>query len=110
MLFIIYSDALKYAAQCESTTMKLSCLAEDKIVIVKALYGRDKYSAACGDYFFEGNCTSQTDVEQKLKALCSNKATCDILVNSDNLQDPCPPNVAKILKVWYQCVGDGNFN
>ena len=110
MRFFVSLVDVKYAVQCESTTMKLSCPTDSKIVIVKGIYGRDKYSSACGDYFFEGNCTSRVDVEQKLKSLCNNQQTCSIYVGSANFQDPCPPDIAKILKVWYQCIGNGRLN
>jgi hypothetical protein len=87
--------------------MNLICPMNTKIVIVKAIYGRDKYSSACGDFFFDGDCTARKPIEDTLKNLCSNKQTCSINVGSGNFQDPCPPGIKKLLKVWYQCVGDG---
>ena len=87
--------------------MKLVCTGNTKIVVIKAIYGRDKYSSACGDYFYDGDCTARKPIEDKLKSLCSDKQTCDVYVGSSNFQDPCPPDIRKLLKVWYQCVGDG---
>ena len=87
--------------------VSLTCEAGRKIVIVKADFGRDKYSIACDDKYYDGNCTSRLDTEETLKNLCGNKQTCEVSTSPDNFPDPCP-YVTKILRVWYQCVGDGN--
>jgi hypothetical protein len=87
--------------------MRLICPTATKIVIVKAIYGRDKYSSSCGDFFYDGDCTERNKTEAKLRSLCSNNQNCSIYVGSANFQDPCPLDIKKLLKVWYQCVGDG---
>ena len=76
-------------------------------MIVKADFGRDKYSSACGDFYYDGNCTSRVNTEEILKNLCSNKQYCDVVATPEVFSDPCP-YVSKILRVWYQCVGEGN--
>ena len=102
---------MKYAAGCEDVPnyqekVELRCDSGTKIVIVKADYGRDKYSSVCGDFFYEGNCTARTDTEELLKNLCGNKQNCDVVANPDVFPDSCP-GVRKLLRIWYQCVGDG---
>ena len=42
-----------------------------------------------------------------MKDLCGNKQNCDQFVNGDIFPDNCNGHT-KILRVWYQCVGDGN--
>ena len=43
-----------------------------------------------------------------MKNLCSNKQNCDVTPTTEIFTDPCP-YVQKLIRVWYQCVGDGNF-
>ena len=43
-----------------------------------------------------------------MRNLCGNKQNCDQLVNSDIFPEACVGQT-KILRVWYQCVGDGKF-
>ena len=76
-------------------------------MILKADFGRDKYSTACDDTYYEGNCTTRVQTEEILKNQCNNKQNCDVVVSTNTFPDPCP-NVIKLLRVWYQCVGDGN--
>ena len=89
--------------------MELRCDIGTKIVILKADFGRDKYSTVCDNEYYDGNCTSRVQTEEVLTKLCGNKQNCDIVVNIDTFTDPCP-YVTKLLRVWYQCVGDGNSN
>ena len=84
----------------------MRCGTGTKIVIVKADFGRDKYSSVCGDYFYDGNCTSREGTEELMTNLCGNKQNCDQFVSTATFPDFCP-NEKKILRVWYQCVGDG---
>ena len=86
----------------------MACDVGTNIVIVKADFGRDKYSSVCGDSYFDGNCTSRVETETILKNLCSNKQTCDVIANAVTFQDNCPDQ-KKVFKVWYQCVGTGNL-
>ena len=78
-------------------------------MIIKADFGRDKYSTACGGYFYDGNCTSLVTTTEILRNLCGNKQTCDVVPTIEIFSDPCP-DVGKLLRVWYQCVGDGDLN
>ena len=43
-----------------------------------------------------------------MKDLCGAKESCDIYVTVPPFPDFCVGQT-KILKVWYQCVGDGNI-
>ncbi len=86
--------------------IKLSCDINSRIVIVKADFGRDKYSIACDDKYYDGNCTSRIETEETLRTLCGNKQTCEFAPNPDLFPDSCP-RVTKIFRVWYQCVGQG---
>jgi hypothetical protein len=84
---------VKYAAESEdwpsnTRPVQLRCDAGTKFLIVKADFGRDKYLSACGDYFYDGNCTS--------------------VVATTVFPDPCYGQ-PKLLRVWYQCIGDGMF-
>jgi hypothetical protein len=97
-------DDLKYSAVCEGSTIKLRCDAGTNIVIVKADFGRDKYSSVCGEYYYDGNCTSRIETEEILRNLCGNKNTCDVVASTATFQDNCSGE-QKILKAWYQCVG-----
>ena len=78
-------------------------------MIVKADFGRDKYSSVCGEYFYDGNCTSRAETETIMKNLCSNKNSCDVVANTATFPDSCIGEV-KVLKVWFQCVGNGKWN
>jgi hypothetical protein len=100
---------LLYATVCEYSTIQLRCGTGTKIVIIKADFGRDKYSSVCGEYYYDGNCTSKDDTTQIMKDICGNKQNCDQFVNTDIFPDNCSGHT-KILRVWYQCVGDGNRN
>ena len=87
--------------------VQLKCEAGTRIVILKADFGRDKYSIACdSEYHSSSLCTNRVDTEAILKDTCGNQQNCNISVNTDNFPDPCP-NVIKLLRVWYQCVGVG---
>ena len=104
---------VKYSTACAFTNgssnvnkVVLSCETGKNIVIVKADFGRDKYSIACDDKYYDGNCTSRVDTEQELRRLCGTRQSCE--VKASLLVDPCP-GVIKILRVWYQCVGEGEF-
>jgi hypothetical protein len=103
-----YLVDLKYAAVCEYSTVQLRCPINTKIVIVKADFGRNKYSSVCNDFYYDGNCTSREDTTEKMRNFCGNKQTCDQLVTGDIFTDNCF-GVVKLLRVWYQCVGDGIF-
>ncbi len=46
------------------------------------------------------------DTTEKMINLCGNKQTCDQLVTSDIFTDKFF-GIVKLLRVWYQCVGDG---
>ena len=96
---------VKYYTSCvnSDTSAKLSCDIKSRIVIVKADFGRDKYSIACDDKYYDGNCTSRVDTEQELRRLCGNRQSCE--VTPSLLVDPCP-GVTKIFRAWYQCVGE----
>lgn len=61
---------------------------------------------ACDDKYFSGFCSSRDEVKDILTTQCGNKQTCDVEVSTDVFPDPCP-TVIKLLRVWYQCVGDG---
>jgi hypothetical protein len=98
---------MKYSAVCEGSTIKLRCDNGTNIVIVKADFGRDKYSSVCGDYYYDGNCTSRIETESILTGLCSNKPTCDVVANGITFPDACSTE-KKVLKVWYQCIGTGS--
>ena len=97
---------LKYTAVCEYGTAQLRCPINTKIVIVKADFGRNKHSSVCNDYFYEGNCTSLEDTTEKMRIYCGNRQTCDQYVDGDIFTDNCFGNT-KLLRVWYQCIGDG---
>ena len=102
---------MKYAAGCESSdvseTVKLVCDPLTKIVVLKADFGRDKYSMACDDKYYSGTCTSRDEsVKDLIKNLCGGKENCDLTANVNTFPDPCP-YVIKLLRVWYQCVGEG---
>ena len=104
--------SVKYTAGCENwpnynEPVKLRCEADAKIIIVKGDFGRDPYSNACGDFLYDDNCTSRIDTEEILRKLCNNKGSCDVIASPENFPDPCP-DVQKLLRVWYQCVGDGD--
>ncbi len=89
--------------------LRLVCEPGTKIVIVKADFGRDKYSMACDDKYYQGYCTSRDDsVKDILAKQCGNLESCDVKVSTDTFPDPCP-NVIKLLRVWYQCIGEGNL-
>ena len=87
----------------------MRCDAGTNIVIVKADFGRDKYSSVCGEYYYDGNCTSIIETTGIMRNLCSYKDSCDVLANGATFPDSCYGE-QKILKVWYQCVGTGNLN
>jgi hypothetical protein len=102
---------VKYAAECENwpsnaNPVKLRCDAGTQILIIKADFGRDKYSSVCNDYFYDGNCTSVVATTEIFKNLCGGKQNCDVTPSLDIFPDPCF-NQEKILKVWYQCIGEG---
>jgi hypothetical protein len=97
---------LKYATVCQNSTIQLRCEINSKIVIVKSDFGRDKYSASCGNINYEGDCSSRVNTEELMKTLCGNKQNCDQFVSTPMFPDLCPIET-KILRVWYQCVGDG---
>ena len=86
----------------------MKCSVGTKIVIVKADFGRNKYSPVCGDYYYDGNCTSTQDTTQIMKNLCGNQQTCRVNINVPTFPDLCY-GIIKILRVWYQCVGDGKL-
>ena len=111
IIHIICLVGVKYSTACEdwptySTTVELKCEANTKILILKADFGRDKYSIACDDKYYNGDCTSSLNTEEVMKNLCGNKQTCEVTPTPDVFGDPCP-YVTKLLRVWYQCVGDG---
>ena len=105
---------IKYQAVCENwpnyiTPLELNCEANTKIVIIKGDFGRDRYSIACSNTYYDGNCTSSISTTEKLRELCGNKQNCSVKPTPATFGDPCLPGTAKILKAWYQCVGDGKF-
>jgi hypothetical protein len=116
-----YAYDVKYASGCESWVANVSekvtlkCEQNTTILIIKADFGRDKYSLACDDKYHNGTCTNRDEsVINILRQQCGNKQTCDVLVDVNTFPDPCP-NVIKLLRVWYQCVGEvkttgGNSN
>ena len=83
----------------------MRCSVNTKIVIVKADFGRDQYSIACGDFLYEDNCF--VEVTKIVNDVCGNKKDCDIIPSAQVLQNTCDGNT-QLLRVWYQCVGDGN--
>ena len=89
------------------TAAQLRCDFDTKIVIIKADFGRDKYSSACGNYF-DGECKSFANATEIAKKNCGNKRNCDLISSTQIFSDPCYGQ-QKILRVWYQCVGDGTF-
>ena len=78
-------------------------------MIVKADFGRDRYSIACDNKYYDGNCTSRVSTEAILRNLCGGKQNCTVSPTPQIFGDPCLPNTAKILRAWYQCVGDGKY-
>ena len=58
--------------------------------------------------FYDGNCTSLVSTTEILTNLCGNKGSCDVIPTIETFSDPCP-YVPKVIRAWYQCVGDGIF-
>jgi hypothetical protein len=84
---------------------RLSCDSHTNIVIIRSDFGLDKYSDSCGEYF-NVNCTSLANTTEITKNLCENKQICDLGASIEIFPDPCNDK-HKLLRVWYQCVGDG---
>jgi hypothetical protein len=92
-----------------TSKISLNCDPKTKVVIIKATYGREKYSATCDTSYYDGTCEADSEyVKDILNDLCLNNQTCSISVDLDKFNDPCP-NVTKSLKIWYQCIGEGMF-
>ncbi len=73
-------------------------------MIVKADFGRDQYSIACGDFLYDDNCF--TEVTPTVTNICGNKQSCDIMPSTQIFQNFCDGNT-QLLRIWYQCVADG---
>ena len=99
---------VKYSTACENTgtSVQLRCEANTKILVNKAEYGRDEFTTACGDFLHDTSCFS--DVTEIVKNQCGNMQNCDIKASNGVFPDPCV-GYTKLLRVWYQCVGDGIF-
>ena len=104
---------MKYAAECEdwpsnARPVQLRCETGTKLLVLKADFGRDKYSSACGDYFYDGNCTSVVATTEIVRNLCGGLQYCSVTPSNQIFPDPCYGQ-KKLLRVWYQCIGEGKI-
>ncbi|XP_078701471.1 uncharacterized protein LOC144927727 [Branchiostoma floridae x Branchiostoma belcheri] len=86
--------------------MRLTCAANELIVIVDAFYGRREKDPPCGCSWFRKcgtNCKQKkNNTQSSVREKCQGLQRCDVPVDDKNFLDPCPRN-KKYLEVTYHC-------
>jgi len=102
---------VKYKVICQGKSGNLSCTNDSMVMVIfKATYGRKQSGDVVCPYNLQysskdtkdTNVECDSDVTDKVKALCHKQTLCDVPANNRYLKNPCK-GVYKYVNIIYGC-------
>lgn len=92
----------KTVIACEHTSAALSCLADQTISVVSAVYGRTDRTTCPNSAMSNTNCRTGAAATSLVEKLCTGQNACSVSASNGIFGDPCV-GTFKYLQVVYLC-------